>query len=211
MRPSILAVVVLFASLSFANTPQAGQTFAYQNGGFNLVLLTPEGNPLLGPTVYSSSIADLDFITFVNGCSCLTTWIFNMTIAGLGTFTTSQSAFLGSGLQGFGGDFNLIPPNFAYKPVQGALSFTVNSVQSGPYLFQYMRPVAEPGTLILLGTGFLGLGLILRRRWRGEYTRSQPPHIESSGVSSPPKGSNVTTMVETSTGVSLLHIDRDCA
>jgi hypothetical protein len=53
----------------------------------------------------------------------------------------------------------------------------------------HLAAVPDPGTLVLIGTGVAGLGVLWRRlvRWRGTRQETEPPDGKSSGA---PKGSS---------------------
>jgi PEP-CTERM motif len=72
-----------------------------------------------------------------------------------------------------------------FKLVSTPWRYRINllNVGDGSYQFQNarMQTVPEPGTLVLLGSGLLGLGFSLRRRWNSQYKRcsSQASSSES--------------------------------
>jgi hypothetical protein len=62
-------------------------------------------------------------------------------------------------------------------------------LQAGDLRSINVRAVPESGTLMLLGTGMLGIGLTLRRRWNGQkFKRFEPPGVELPSQYPPREG-----------------------
>ncbi len=51
--------------------------------------------------------------------------------------------------------------------VQNVFNHTGGTTTNGPFFNGAVPPVAEPGSMVLLGSGLLAAGAALRRRWRG--------------------------------------------
>ncbi len=77
-----------------------------------------------------------------------------------------------------------------------------------------VRAVPESGTLMLLGTGMLGIGLTVRRRWNGQkFKRSESPTVEIPLAVST-KSKTVTSAVSrncASTSANRAMKKQDCA
>lgn len=160
-----LAILLsVFLSIgAYADDLSPGQIVALQNNGFNSVLLTTTGNPLLGPTGPVSGGFDLSFEAAVAAPSTMSTWSFTLIFAGGETFTSTQSAVLTCGSTCILFQSFTLPANMTH-PILASLTFTFNGVSSGALPFKFVEPVPEPNTLALLAGG---VGVLGWRKYRG--------------------------------------------
>jgi hypothetical protein len=170
---AILALSVAVAAR--ADSIDVGQVGVLQSEGFNTVVLTTTGNPVIGPTILGGSLgvplnqADLIFEAAIlsTPTPTLSNWTFTLFLSGLGTFTTSNSfniyCYPGTNCQWeLSGEFFL--PRDIYHPIPGTINFSFNGVSSGPLSFTYVAPAPEPSTLLLCASGVLAIGLRMKKR-----------------------------------------------
>ena len=162
MKIYMVAAVLLIAVLpAFADTVFF-QTYALQPGkGFFDVPLGPGLDPLLNS--YPG-----DSLSFATGFGPIGPFVsvFAINLPGL---QSTRGPYM-SHCDDPGGCFIIYGwgaeiPRY-YVPTPGSLTATVNGVSETYFLeFQYQPPVLEPGTLVLFGSGLIGVTNFARRRF----------------------------------------------
>jgi len=157
-----LLFACLFATPAFAATMN---NFASQLGGTNLVQLTPADSPLLTTTFAGTSFqsafpSDLIFVTNVAPLGTFTL-CYTVTL-GAQQFNIATATYSCTDPSGCFIDADFVLPSF-FHPTAGTLRVSLNGSDFS-YGFTFRSPVPEPTSLILLGTGIVGVAW---RKFRG--------------------------------------------
>jgi hypothetical protein len=152
MKHLAVLVILLFAALPACADSITVNTFALQANPIRLEALGPGLDPILAPTSIHGGQRGLVFDTSLGPIGSV---VFTSTINLMGMrYTLDPITIRCSATCGVGYGF-LVP--VSYKMVRGTLSLTLNGVTE-TYDFRYQSAVPEPGGVLLLGTGLVGIG-----------------------------------------------------
>jgi hypothetical protein len=156
MKCLAVLVILLFAALPACADSITVNTFALQANPIRLEALGPGLNPVLAPMVIYGEGRGLVFDTSLGPIGSV---VFSSTISLLGVhYTLAPITIQCSATCGVGYGF-LVP--VSYKMVRGTLSLTLNGVTE-TYDFRYQSAVPEPGEILLLATGLIGIAWKVR-------------------------------------------------
>lgn len=151
MKRFAIFVILLFAALPACADSFIVNTFALQENPIRLEALGKGLDPVLAPTIIYGEGRGLVFDTSFGPIGSV---VFSSTINLMGSqYTLDPITIQCSATCGVGYGF-LVPRS--YKMVRGTLSLTLNGVTE-TYDFRYQSAVPEPGGLLLLGTGLIGI------------------------------------------------------
>lgn len=170
-------VLLLIASYAKADSVSFSQMSVFQNGSF--VALSPDSVASLGMSIppvakfFGKPAAYLLFEfplaetagVFTSTFTINWTWPSGFT----GPWTTTLQSYLDTtGCYGWPTCqaimFIEIPKFTGTK--SGSIHFSFAGQESATYNFTMLRPIPEPGTLLLIGTGLLGVAAKFRRKLR---------------------------------------------
>jgi PEP-CTERM motif len=157
-----LALLLLITTLSAFADDVRFDTYALQNGGGTSVPLGPGLDPLLLSDPWDSSTVVLAFVTYY-GPVMNVTHSYSLDLPSL---HLTQGPWTDSCNDSGGCEFGLLTlwwvPR-AYQETPGEYSVTANG-STDTYAFRYVSTVPEPDTLIMWGSGLVGLAGVARRR-----------------------------------------------
>jgi hypothetical protein len=147
-----ILIILLFVALPACADSIIVNTFALQENPIRLEALGPGLDPVLAPMVIHGGQRGLVFDTSLGPIGSV---VFSSTINLMGsqyrldpiTIQCSATCAVGYGF--------FVP--MSYKMVRGTLSLTLNGLTE-TYDFRYQSAVPEPGGVLLLGTGLIGIG-----------------------------------------------------
>jgi len=152
MKFLAVLIILLFAALPACADSIIVNTFALQENPIRLEALGPGLDPVLAPMIIHGEGRGLVFDTSLGPIGSV---VFSSTINLLGSqYTLDPITIQCSATCAVGYGF-LMP--MSYKMVRGTLSLMLNGVTE-TYDFRYQSAVPEPGGVLLLSTGLVGIG-----------------------------------------------------